>query len=823
MNARPPLSRRLAFCILALVTVGLAVGTAVTGTLRAEESYRLPPPEIVALVDAPPAPGTSVSPDRRHMFLIEGTSQPSIEDVSRRMLRLAGVRIDPVANARFRTSYDRGLVLRDLRPGGAERRIPLPEGGKLVSVSWSHDSDHFVFQVLTADGTELWGARALDDAPPVRLVTGLNTVLGGPTWMPDGRAVVAHLVPEGRGPEPAPPAAPTGPNVQEATGTKTPLRTYQDLLSNPHDAALFEHYARSQLALVSFDGTVVKIGEPDLYQSASPSPNGTSLLVSRIERPFSYVHPYWSFPRTIEVWDAVGEDRRTLFRIPLEQDVPIGGVPTGPRSVQWHPRTSATLVFTEALDGGDPEAEVPHRDAWYTWAAPYEGEPTEIHRVEHRARGVSFLEEPNLVIFSEYDRDRRWTRSTLVDTEDPEKAVVLEDRSVRDRYGDPGSLQFVRTDEGERIVYRRGDHVFRTGSGASPDGVFPFLARQSLTSGESEVLWRSSEGSYETVLEVWHEGDTTTFITRHETPTSPPNLRLRTLDGEPLALTEFPDPTPQIRDVKKQVLTYEREDGVPLSATLYLPVDHREGDRLPLLVWAYPREYNDVRTAGQVGVSPYRFTRIGGSSHLHLVTQGYAIMDGATMPVIGDAETMNDTFIEQIVAAAQAAIDTAVEMGVADRDRVAVAGHSYGAFMTANLLAHCDLFRAGIARSGAYNRTLTPFGFQSERRTLWEAPGVYFGISPFMHADGIGEPILLIHGEADNNSGTYPLQSRRLFSAIQGNGGVARLVMLPNESHGYRARESILHCLAEMVDWLDTHVKNAEVAPTGFREGEERR
>jgi dipeptidyl aminopeptidase/acylaminoacyl peptidase len=277
-----------------------------------------------------------------------------------------------------------------------------------------------------------------------------------------------------------------------------------------------------------------------------------------------------------------------------------------------------------------------------------------------------------------------------------------------------------------------------------------------------------------------------------------------------VALTDFKDPTPQIRGIKKQIVKYQRKDGVPLSATLYLPENYVEGTRLPLLVWAYPLEFNDASTAGQVSANPSEFTRISGLSHLTLLTQGYAIMDDATMPVIGDPETMNDTFIEQIVDAAQAAIDKAVEMGVADGSRVGVGGHSYGAFMTANLLAHSNLFRAGIARSGAYNRTLTPFGFQSERRPLWEAKDVYANVSPFMYADKIKTPILFVHGENDNNPGTFPIQSQRMFQAVKGNGGTTRLVMLPYESHGYRARQSVLHTQFEMIQWLNRFVRDAK-------------
>ena len=779
------------------------------GAPIAAEEYRLPPADVVALVDAPPTPTVRFSPDRQWMLLVEHDALPSIEDVSRRMLRLAGMRIDPASNGRFRTSFDRGLRLRRIDRAEA-RGLPMPEGGRLATVSWSHDSRHFAYTVVTSEGTELWGASVDGPANARRLVAGLNTVTGGIQWMPDGATLLCRLVPPDRGPEPAPPRRPLGPNTQETAGEKSPLRTFQDLLSNPHDVALFDHYAISQPALVSLpDGTVTPIGAPAFYRQATPSPDGLHLLVARIERPYSYQMAWWGFAHTFEVWDSSGKLQHTVARIPLAENVPIGGVRTGPRMIGWAASEPATLVWAEALDGGDPKKKVPHRDHWLARRFPFDEAPRELFKVQRRARGLTFLADPTLLMSAEYDRDRRWTRTLLHDLDAPGPPKVLEDRSVRDRYGDPGRMVTVPTESGHRVVLQQGPWVFRTGSGASPQGLYPFLDRQNLETLQTERLWRCAEGAYETVTAVLADAGTVRFISRHETPTSPPNYRLREPgDAPPIALTDFPDPTPQIRGIHKEVVTYERHDGVQLSATLYLPADYEPGTRLPLVVWAYPMEFNDSATAGQLTRSPYRFTRLRGSSHLHLLTQGYAIMDGATMPIIGHPETMNDTFIEQLVGAAEAAIDKAVELGVADGERVGIGGHSYGAFMTANLLAHSDLFAAGIARSGAYNRTLTPFGFQAERRPLWEAPEIYFKISPFMHADKINEPILLIHGEIDSNSGTFPMQSQRLFKAIKGNGGKARLVMLPHESHGYRARESVLHTLAEMIDWFDRYLKD---------------
>ncbi len=796
--------------------MGIVVLLSATGEAVHAEDYRLPPREVVAIVDAAPAPNVQLSPDRQWMILLEPTALPSIEDISRPMLRLAGTRIDPAANARFRTRFYRGLSVRGLVERQA-RCLPMPPGGRLASASWSHDSKHIAYTVVTDDGTELWAASVEADVKPRRLLAGLNTVTGGVRWMPDGTTILCRLVPEDRGPVPQAPRAPRGPNTQESFGERSPLRTYQDLLSNPHEAALFDYYASTQPVLVSVtDGGVTTLGSPAVYGQITPAPDGRHLLVTRIRKPYSYQMPWWSFAHDYEVWTETGRRLHTLARIPLAENVPIGGVRTGPRMVQWMATEPATLVWAEALDGGDPKAAVPHRDRWFAREASLDEPPRELLRVEHRARGLTFLRNPSLLITAEYDRDRRWTRVLLHDLDGSNAPRVLDDRSVRDRYADPGRITTVPTATGHRVVLQQGPWIFRTGGGASPDGVFPFLDRQNLESMETQRLWRCGEGAYETVAAVWVSDDGPRFITRHETPMSPPNYRLHET-GRPdaVALTDFPDPTPQIRGIHKEIVTYQRDDGVQLHATLYLPADYQPGTRLPLIVWAYPIEFNDPATAGQVSRSPDRFARIGGSSHLHLLTQGYAIMDGATMPIIGDPETMNDTFIEQAVASARAAIDKAVELGVADPDRVGVGGHSYGAFMTANLLAHSDLFRAGVARSGAYNRTLTPFGFQAERRPLWEARDVYFTVSPFMHADRITDPLLLIHGELDNNSGTYPIQSRRMFKAIKGNGGIARLVMLPNESHGYRARESVLHVLAEMIDWYDRYLKYAEpgIAP----------
>jgi dipeptidyl aminopeptidase/acylaminoacyl peptidase len=805
---------RTASLFAAILVVGLA---GPLPPVAGQTGYQLPPQAVVDLVDAPPTPSVRFSPDGAWMAMLERSALPALEDVARPMLRLAGLRIDPASDSRYATSFDVGLKLAPV-DGGRARTVPLANGARLSGTSWSHTSRHLAYTLATDEGTELWVLDVIgmvrDGAQPVRLTDRLNTVLEGTHWMPDGSGLLALTVPADRGPAPQAPRVPAGPNIQESTGQASPLRTYQDLLGSAHDAELFAHHALADISVFDLaSGEARVIGEADVIMDVSVSPDGQQLLVTRLAEPFPFTAPYYQFARRIEVISLQGQRQFVVADLPVDENVPIGGVHTGRRSVAWRAGQPATVVWVEALDGGDPKREVEHRDRWMAVARPFAQEPLELLRTEHRAWGLTWLGDTRLVMGSEYDRDERWTRTTLHDLSDAGAApVVLEDRSIRDRYGDPGRAWTEPDASGRDVVRLDGRWMYRMGSGASPEGLAPFLDRQDVTTGGTERLWRCGQGSYESVVHLSGDGQ---FITRHETQTSPPNYVMHTggsLDrGNDTTwqrpLTEFPDPQPTLREVHKELVTYERADGVPLSATLYLPAGYEPGERLPLLIWAYPIEFNDAATAGQVNASEHRFTSVRGSSHLALLTQGYAILDGATMPIIGSAESMNDTFIEQLVLSAEAAIDFAVERGVADRNRVAVGGHSYGAFMTANLLAHCDLFAAGIARSGAYNRTLTPFGFQSERRTVWEATDSYVAISPFLHADKIKEPMLMIHGEVDNNSGTFPLQSERMYGALKGNGGVARLVMLPHESHGYRARESVLHVQHEMADWLDQHLK----------------
>lgn len=640
--------------------------------------------------------------------------------------------------------------------------------------------------------------------------------------MPDQKSLLVNLVSPKRGAAPSyQNLTPTAPNIQETTGKTGAIRTYQDLLRSPNDEALFDYYATSQLAVVSVDGKIREIGQPAIFETATISPDGNYILTSRVQRPFSYLLPANDFPQEVEVWDTNGKSVYKGASVPLQDNIPVDGVTTAPRNFGWIPTEAATLVWAEALDEGNPKAKVEFRDKIMRIAAPFSAAPTEIVKIQHRLAGRSFGERDGLMLFSDYNRDTRRRRLFVMDYRSSASAPkLISDLNVAERYKDIGQPVVKRLPNGFSVVQQNGDEIFLTGLGASDEGDKPFLRKLNLKTEETTPLFQSRGDSYESFVALISD-DGKKIITRRESIAATPNLYVISLcslsnnsgtdcaNGE-TKLTNFPDPAPQLRGIKKQLVKYKRADGVVLSFTLYTPPNYKEGTKLPTLVWAYPLEFTDASVAGQVSGSTNRFTSIGGISHLFFLLNGYAVLDNTTMPVVGDPETVNDTFIKQINDSAKAAIDKGVEMGIVDPERVGVGGHSYGAFMTANLLAHSDLFRAGIARSGAYNRTLTPFGFQGERRNFWEATELYTKISPFFYADKINEPILLIHGEADNNTGTFPIQSERLFAALQGTGGTARLVMLPHESHGYSARQSVEHTLFEMISWFDKYVKNAK-------------
>ena len=805
----------ITFTALLLLASTVAAQEQVTGAPK----YRTPPPELVELAEAPVTPSLNLGPGEQWGLILHYPSMPSIADLARPELRIAGIRVDPGNNGPSRARYFNDLTLIKISDGGEVEVAGLPDDPRISNVEWSPDGQRIAFTVATENAVQLW---LLDvESREAKHIQGfsLNAAFYGSPfyWLPDGSGLLCRVVDAERGKMPAAPEVPEGPEIQENVGEAAPARTYQDLLENAYDEALFEFYASSRLLLVETGGEASTIGETALIAGAEPSPDGKYILVETIHRPFSYLVPYYRFPHRVEIWDFEGNVVKLIADLPLAEQVPIAfdAVPTGPRSFSWRQDAAATLCWVEATDEGDPAVEADVRDRLFALPAPFECEPTRLMDLGLRFAGTFWSEDGFALVISRWWKTRR-IRTWMINPEETEaEPRLIHDRSFEDRYNDPGTPVFRRTGAGTYVLRTTDDGktLFLIGQGASPEGNRPFFDKFDLETGETTRLWRSEAPYYEYPAEMLDD-EGKLLLTRRESVTEQPNYFIRdTATGEINRLTKFPHPTPQLAEATKELIKYEREDGVELNATLYLPPGYTpEQGPLPMIMWAYPREFKSADAAGQVSGSPYSFVRIYPYSHLLFLARGYAILDGPTMPIIGEGEQEpNDTYVKQLVASAKAAVDEVARRGVADPDRIAIGGHSYGAFMVANLLAHSDLFAAGVARSGAYNRSLTPFGFQAEERTFWEAPEVYFAMSPFMNAENVNEPILLIHGAADNNSGTFPIQSRRFYHALKGLGATARLVMLPHESHGYQARESILHVLWETSEWLDKYVKNRKV------------
>ena len=791
---------------LALMTVTVLTAVLAAQPTPAPAGYQLPPKVIVDILDAAPTPAVVIAPTRQMVALLERTSMPSLADLAAPIHRIAGARINPRTNGRQqRTGAATGITLKALG-GGMEKRVVLPRGVNAGGLAFSPDGKHLSFTNTKAAAIELWVADTATGQS--RLISGtdrLNGAAGEPCdWLDDSAILVCLTVPSARGPMPVDSRVPSGPNVHENYGKPSPAPTLEDMLKTKYDEDLFEYYFTSQV--VAYDVAAASrapIGKPGIIESVASAPSGEYLLVSRVKRPFSHLYGMSGFPKDAEIWNRRGALARTIADVPSSEGIAINGVQIGPRQYRWRPDQPATVTWVEALDEGNPKKSAPFRDRVVALAAPFNGQPAEFARTEWRFSSLSFTDK-GIALLVEGDRASRRQRTWVLD--DNGAPRKLWDRKTDDSYSNPGTPVTRRL--GGPVI-QNGDAIYLSGAGSSPQGDQPFLDKLNMKTLAAERVFRSDEKSYEVIVAPLDDA-AKTVLTRYETPNDAPNYYVRDIAaGTKQAITAFRDPAPQLRGVQRRFVTYKRKDGVDLNGTLYLPPDYKTGTRVPVLMWAYPREFGDADSAGQITGSPNRFTTYTGASHLFLLTQGYAIFDDPTMPIIGAGDTANDTYVDQLTMNAEAAVNKVVEMGVGDRDRIAVGGHSYGAFMTANLLAHTDLFRAGVARSGAYNRTLTPFGFQSESRTFWEIPEVYGRMSPFFHANRINEPILLIHGEMDDNSGTFPVQSERFYMALKGFGATVRYVTLPYEAHGYAARESVLHTIAETITWLDKYVKNA--------------
>ena len=795
--------------------------------------YDKPPQNVLDVLRAPSPPVPYVSPTGDTILLVSWVDYPPMSRVAEPFLRLAGVRVEPKNRRKHDTpggygipSCAREMTLTKLATG-AELHVALPAGRCVEAPYWAADAKRFSFRSTSAEAVELWIGDAttgeVHGVPGVRL----NPILGNVVqWMPDQKSLFVKLVPDNAGPPPAATLVPSGPSIQETTGQKGESSTYEarDVLTSKHDEALFDYYAASQLAIVDVaTNAVTRVGTPGIYTGVDVAPDGDHVLVETVKKPYSYVTTFDRFAHDVEIWDRSGKVTHAVASLPIADRVPVHGVPTGPRSFEWRATEPATLTWAEALDGGDWKAKVPARDKVMTNKAPFTTPPVELLRTEQRFDGFSWGEQPSLAFLREHDDNRHWARTSTVNVDDkPAKPKVLWDLSTDEKYKHPGSPVMRELPNGSWVIRQEGDVVYLSGQGSSVDGDRPFLDRLDTKTRTTERLFRSEKTAYDNFLAFTDAGaGGKAFLTWHQTPVEPPNAFLRTLaDKMPAAapgeaafgstskaVTHIPDPTPVVRAIKKRIVKYKRKDGTDLSFTIYTPPDYQEGKRVPSILYAYPLDYADPSKAGQLTGSEQTFTRL--RQYRLLLLAGYAIIDNAAFPIVGDPKKAYDTYLEQLVADAKAAVDKAIEIGVADPERIGITGHSHGALMTVNLLAHTDLFRAGVATSGSYNKTLTPFGFQNERRSVWEAQSVYLKASPFFFADKLKLPLLIMHGEDDANPGTTPLQATKLYEAVRGNGGTARLVMLPHEPHWYAAQESNEQLVAEMIRWFDRYVKNA--------------
>ncbi|MGF1522635.1 MAG: prolyl oligopeptidase family serine peptidase [Leptolyngbyaceae cyanobacterium] len=802
-----------------LVGVAVSIASFTPMTALAQETWQEPPEPIATMLDTPWYPGINISPNHEWLIRLERPTLPSLEELAQPRLQLAGLQLNPATYGPAKAYAFTGLEIQNIATGDRQP-IALPDHQGIRNFRWSPAGNYLAFTLDQPHGIELWVADVAKGTARRLTSPVLNNTYGSPCrWISETAGLLCKLIPADKPAPPAPSNVPSSPRIEENLGRTAPVRTYTNLLTNPDDEALFEHYLTSVLVRVDLEGDRTQLSEPKLIASIEPSPDGEWILLTSLQRPFSYQVPARFFPKQIAVLDQSGQEVYRVADLPLADDIPVtfDSVRTGRRIVRWRSDRPATLYWVEALDGGNASKEADARDQVSQLDAPFTHEPQPLWTTELRYNRI-FWGNDELALGLEAWYDSRRIRTWRLHPANPETPpILLEDRDYQDAYSDPGSPVTMPGAYHRQVLMLSPDEtsLYLKGRGASPAGIYPFLDRWNLDTQAKTRLWQAADPFYESVTRLL-DNQGQRIITRRESPEETPNYWLHNLaTGEQRVLTDFADPRSWYRDVRPEVIRYPRADGVILSATLYLPPGYNPATDgpLPTLLWAYPREYKSLEAAGQVTAAENAFRRPYAYTPLFLLTQGYAIVMGPTMPIVGEGDVEpNDTYVQQLTQSAEAAVNYLVERGVSQRDKIAIAGHSYGAFTVANLLAHTDLFSAGIANSGAYNRTLTPFGFQGEQRTFWEAQDTYIQMSPFTHVADITEPLLLIHGAEDENTGTYPIQSERLYGALKGVGGTVRWVELPLEGHGYESREAVGHVLWEMTRWLDLHVKGEDLA-----------
>lgn len=779
-------------------------------------TYQKPSPEILALADYTRPPSVTMDTKKEYMLLSYRNTYKSLEDLNQEEMRLAGLRINPITNISSTATYINNLKVRKIIAKDEIQVEGLPKNPRLSNISWSPDEKKIAFTNTTSSGVELW-ILDIETAHATKLTDAIiNANMGNPiSWFADNQTMLVRLLPKTR------PALidtkkelPKGPTVSVSDGSKSQNATFPDLLKNKTDEQNFETLITSELYKVSITGKSELFKPAAMYSDESISPDGNYVLITTTQKPFSYIVPYYRFPQTSIVYDLNGKEIKVVNEVPLTEVMPKGfdSVRKGKRNMAWRNDKPSTLYYVVALDEGDKENKADFRDEVFLWNAPFTSEPISLLKTQQRFSYIMWGNDNVAIAFDEW-YDTRIMKTYLINPSTTnDKPKVISERNFQDIYSDPGNFESKKNQYGRYVLLIEKDNVYLIGDGYTKDGQFPFIDEFNLKTLKTKRLYQSAYTNLKEDLFSIEDIKKGEVLVQLQSKNEFPNYYLRNIKAKDklTQITFFKNPFESIKDVHKEVIKYKRKDGVDLSGTLYLPVgyDTTKKEKLPLLIWAYPQEYKDKNSAGQSSQNPNEFTYPYYGSFVYWVTKGYVVLDDASFPIVGEGKTEpNDNFIEQLVADAEAAIDAVDKLGYINRKKVAVGGHSYGAFMTANLLTHTNLFACGIARSGAYNRTLTPFGFQSEQRNYWDVPNVYNDMSPFMHADKMKTPLLLVHGDADNNPGTFTLQTERYFQALKGLGAPVRMLLLPKEAHGYVAKENILHLLWEQDQFLEKYLK----------------
>ena len=787
------------------------------GSAQENLTFQQPSKDILALADYERTPSVNMDSKKEYMLLSYRSTYKTLDELSQEEMRLGGLRINPITNISSTVTYINNLKLRKVKDKVETQVNGLPQNPKITNIAWSQNEKKIAFTNTTATGVELWVIDVATASAKKITEANLNANLGNPfNWMNDNETLLVKMLPKNR------PALidskkdlPKGPTVSTGDGKVSQNRTYQDLLKNPTDEANFDALVTSELYKVSISGKIELFKPAAIYAGESFSPDGNYLMITTIHKPYSYIVPLSRFPQKSIVYNTNGKEVKVVNEVPLTEIMPKGfsSVRTGKRNMSWRSDKPATLSYVVALDEGDQAKKVDYRDEVFSWDAPFSATPISILKTQQRYGGIVWGNETTAIAYDSW-YDTRNQKTYLFNPSNPNQTPkIISDRNSQDIYSDPGDFETKRNQYNRYVLAIEGDNTYLIGEGHTKDGQFPFIDEFNLKTLKTKRLYTSKlKDKKEDLLSIedFKKGDALVQI---QSKNDFPNYYFRNIkSGKLTPITNFQNPFESIKNVYKEVIKYKRKDGVELSGTLYLPANYdrtKKAEKLPLLIWAYPEEFKDKNSAGQSNKNPNEFTFPNYGSFVYWVTKGYAVLDDASFPIIGEGTTEpNDTFMPQLIGNAEAAIDAVDNLGYINRKKVAIGGHSYGAFMTANLLTHSNLFACGIARSGAYNRTLTPFGFQSEQRNYWDVPEVYNTMSPFMNADKMKTPMLLVHGDADNNPGTFTLQTERYFQALKNLGAPVRMVLLPKESHGYAAKDNIFHLLWEQEQFLDKYLKN---------------